>query len=221
MESMLSVLHVYWDICSGIISYSLAFDLCYELHLRTEADVLDFNKFINYSSAAAAIILGRYFWGWLPLPYGQEHVIKMLRAAQGLIADIFAVYISFALYKKSRQSIVQSTLIKFDMAVNINILAYQAVVERMYARYLLTVWLATFQDDWSLKTHNKIWWTMCKFFGHSTPENASERQQAPNLWSTMFTERLVKPSLMLKAWFSLFGQVDDLDFNPHSQSWEL
>ena len=216
MEDMLSTLLMYRYTCAGIISYSLAFDLCFELHLRTEADVLDFDKYINYSSAAAAIITGCYFWGFFLLPYGQPHVIEIIRAAQGLIADIFTVYISFALYKESRQSIVQSWLINFDMAVNVSILAYQAVVQPILARYLLTVWLATFQDDWSWKTHDKRWWIMCKCFGHSTPENAFERQLASKFWFMKWNKRLVKPFMMLKAGFGLFGKVDDLDRNPYS-----
>ena len=216
MEGTLNVLHMYWRTCAAITSYSLACDLCLELHLRTEADVLDLAKYINYSSAAAAIIIARYFWRFLPLPYGQPHMIEILRAAQGLIADILAVYISLALYKDSRQSIVQATLIKLDGAVNTLVIAYQAVVQQMYARYLLTVWLATFQDDWSWKTHNRRWWILWKFFGHSTPETSFEDHLVYKHRFMKWYKRLAKPFTMLKAGFGLFGKVDDLDRNPYS-----
>ena len=210
------MIHMYWGICAQITSYSLAFDLCFELHLHTEADVLDLAKYINYSNAASAIILARYFWCFLPLPYGQPHIIEILRAAQGLIADIFAVYISLALYKDSRQSIVQKWLITFDSAVNVCVIAYQAVVQQMYARYLLTVWLATFQDDWSWKTHNRRFWILWKFFGNSTPESSFDNRRSIDLWFMKWRKRLAKPFMMLKG---LFGKVDDLDRNPYS--WEL
>ena len=196
--------------CAGIISYSLAFDLCFELHLRTDEDVLDFDKYINYSSAAAAIIIGGSFWGYLPLPYGLPHVIQILRAAQGLIADIFIIYVILTLYKGSKEPIVQTTLVRLDIFVNFQIIVYQAVLQQMIARYLLRLWLATFQDDWSSKTHNKRWWT---FFGfrNGTPENTFEVPEC-----VKWFKRLAKPFVMLKAGFGLFGTVDDLDRNRYS-----
>ena len=171
MQGMLVSGIICVDTVALISSIALAFDLGIECHLHTQAEVAALTRYQNYSHAAIAVILGSYIWWCIP---AFSTLRLTLRAAHGLIADVCIVSFSLALYKPSRPSIVQLTLITINTSTNLVALVYHTVLSQIFARYLLTVWLATFQDDWSWKTHNKRGWTFLKFCGVSTPDTFFE-----------------------------------------------
>ena len=155
--------------------------LCNPSTLKTE--VLDIAAYQHCSYAAAAFTMGCYIWlclkflprghgSRLPL-YKQKHVLQSFRAVHGLIADIFIFSFSFKLHKASRPGIAILAFMTVNTFMNMITLVYHAVLHQIYALYLLTVWLATFQDGWSSKTHNKWWWIFFRCLpGASTPETS-------------------------------------------------
>ena len=136
----------------------------------------------NWLNAAIAVSMGRYFWfllrllphsHGLRLPlYKENHVLLSLCMAHGLIADIIIFSLIFELYKGLRPVNGIIVVLTVITLLDLVFLVYYAVLQSMFARYLLTVWLATFQDDWSAKTHNRRWWILLKCLGGSTPDTS-------------------------------------------------
>ena len=136
----------------------------------------------NCLNAAVAVSVGRCIWfllrllppgHGLRLPlYKQIHVLLSLCMAHGLIADIFIFSLIFELYKGLRPVNGLIVVLTVITLLDLVLLVYYAVLQSMFARYLLTVWLATFQDDWSAKTHNRRWWILLKCLGGSTPDTS-------------------------------------------------
>lgn len=204
----------------------LALDLGIECHVHAvKAEMLDLARYQRCSYAAVAVTMGCYIWlclNSLPRDYGSELpfykkqcVLKSLCAAHGLIADIFIFSFSFTLYKAPRPSVTRLVFTTVNAFINMVALVYYTVLHQIFVRYLFTVWLATFQDDWSSKTHNKRWWTIFKRLGGSTPDTAFEDELVSHASFGKWYNPLAKPFRMLETGFGLFGEVDDRDHIPY------
>lgn len=171
--------------------------------------------------AFAALTVGSYIWEFLlllprgqglrlPL-YKQERVVKPIRAAHGFIGNIIISYFIFALNDDEIKSPskFQLALLMVNTFVNMVALVYSLVLQKMFARYLLTVWLATFQDDWSWKTHNKRWWTLFKCFGGRTPDTAFQDELVLDARFKKWRRPGPRWIAMLMARFGLFGKLVD------------
>ena len=145
--------------CGSIIA--LALDLGWECQEWIEGQVLDLAKYQHYSYAAIVFTVGSYTWfclNFLPRGsglqrpwYKQQGVLKSLCAVHGLIGDVFVFSFSFKLCGASRPSTARLAITALNTFINIFVLVYYTVLHQMYVRYLLTIWLATFQDDWPKK----------------------------------------------------------------------
>ena len=214
-QSLLAFLIGWLGLLGFYSNIFLALDLGIECHVHAvKAEMLDLARYQRCSYAAVAVTMGCYIWlclNLLPRDYGSELpfytkqcVLKSLCAAHGLIADIFIFSFSFTLYKAPRPSVTRLVFTTVNAFINMVALVYYTVLHQIFVRYLFTVWLATFQDDWSSKTHNKRWWTIFKRLGGSTPDTAFEDELASDARVWKWYNRLAKPFRLLKAGFGLF-----------------
>lgn len=217
---------VYWlEGITLLSNIALAVDLGIECTLSTvKARVLDLARYQRCSYAAIAVIMVCYLW-FFPIMLSENprtrllidkyrYVLILPMAAQWLIADIFIFSFSFTLYKAPRPSIARLAFTAVHSFINMVVLVYIAVLHQILARYLLTVWLGTFQDDWSVKTHNKWWWKLFKWFGGSTPDTSFQDGLVSLARSRMWHDRLTYPFRLLMAGFGLSGKVDDYARTP-------
>lgn len=184
MQSAPSTLVNLLEVIGLVSSIILAYDLGFECNLSAvQARVLDLASYQKCSYAGIVVTIGRYLifdfvhiWSysvrrWVAI-YKHRDVLKLSAAAHGLIADIFILSFSFALYEAPRPSKARLTLTTINTLMNLTILIYYVGLRQIIDRYLFNVWLATFQDDWSAKTHNKWWWIFLRCLGQSTPDTA-------------------------------------------------
>lgn len=104
----------------------------------------------------------------------RSHVRQACSDIHCLFADIFIFGFSFRLSKVEtpRENHLRLVAVTANTFANRLDLLYIIFLQRMLRGYFLKVWLATFEEDWSPRKYNRVWWTVYRCLGGKTPDMA-------------------------------------------------
>jgi hypothetical protein len=158
----------------------------------------------KYSYTALALLCMGYLWfftTFLPLKNTTKHpfwdvdraktpLIQRFHVRQAcsdihcLFADIFIFGFGFRLSKVEtpRENHWRLVAVTANTCANLLDLLYIIFLQRMLRGYLFKAWLATFEEDWSPRKYNRVWWAFYRCLGGKTPDTAFQVKLASRVY---------------------------------------